>query len=226
MKTHFKKLTRGGLQCKGRNKIVYVYPASTIRRCLVYFLKKYIGLMPDSKRCKKLYLSCKKYPTPATWYCDQPYGVNKIKATVKEICKEAGIEGHFTNHSLRATCATRMYDKNVPEQIIKEMTGPRSECIRVYKRTSETLQEAASKVVSGEKCEKKIKIDDESTDEEVSKDDNVLSFSKMIENVNKTKEELRRKMFPKSRLKARRLLNKAKKVTIDLNFNMNVNKKE
>ena len=100
------KTNWGGLQCKGRNKIVYVYPASTIRRCPVYFLKKYIGLMPDSKCCKKLYLRCKKYPTPATWYCDQPYGVNKIKATVKEICKEAGIEGHFTNHSLRATCAT------------------------------------------------------------------------------------------------------------------------
>ena len=54
------------------------------------------------------------------WYCDQPYGINKIRYTVNKICKERGIEGHFTNHSLRATCASRMFEHNVPEQIIKE----------------------------------------------------------------------------------------------------------
>ena len=40
-----------------------------------------------------------------------------------------------------------MYKKN-PEQIIKETTGGKSEYVRVYKRTSETLQETASKNVS------------------------------------------------------------------------------
>ena len=46
----------------------------------------------------------------------------------------------------------------------------------------------------------------------------------MIENVNKTKEEIRKKLVPRYRVKARKLVNKAKKFTIDLNLNMKVEK--
>ena len=120
------KTNQGGLLRKGNIKKVYVYPAENVMRCPVRLVKKYVRLLPESKRCSKMYLRVKKVPTACTWYCDQPYGINKIKTTVKVLCKEAGLEGKFTNHSLRATCASRMFDKNVPEQIIKETTGHRS----------------------------------------------------------------------------------------------------
>ncbi len=61
--------------------------------------------------------------------------------------REAGVEGHFTNHSLRATTATRMFQKGVDEQLIKRVTGHKSDAVRLYKRTSESLVNAACKTV-------------------------------------------------------------------------------
>ena len=112
------KTNQGGLVCKGSSKTVNVYPSEDITRCPVRLFMKYVNLMPETVSCKKLYLRPRKNPNPQVWFCDAPYGVNRIKTTVKEICEMAGIEGKFTNHSLRATCASRMYSKNVLEQII------------------------------------------------------------------------------------------------------------
>ena len=134
------------------------------------------------------------------WYCDQPYGINKIKATIKEMCKEAGLVGKFTNHSLHATCASRMYDKDVPEQLIKEVTGHHSECVRTYKRTSDQLRESVSHTVSKVakiSREQNVKGDDNHLESKVVVKDEVpeelgpLSMEQMIENVKKTKMEIR-----------------------------------
>ena len=65
------------------------------------------------------------------------------------MCREAGIEGNITNHSLRATSATQMYDKGVPEKIIQERTGHRSlEALRMYERTNEHQHQAVSAILS------------------------------------------------------------------------------
>lgn len=37
---------------------------------------------------------------------------------VAQVMKSASFEGYYTNHSLRRTCATRLYDKGLPEQLI------------------------------------------------------------------------------------------------------------
>ena len=112
----------------------------------------------------------------------------------------------------------------VPEQIIKETTGHRSECVRVYKCTSETLQQAASRTVGGESSLKQVQIDSIDSEEDDKKDVDFLSYKKMLENVNKTKEEMRKKLYPRNRLRAQRLLNKAKKLTIDVNLNIKMSK--
>ena len=142
------KTNQGGLQCKVKPKVVYIYAASNFERDPITYFKKYTALLPQGTNCKKFYLRPKKVAHPSVWYCDQAYGVNKVKGVIKEICKKAGLDGKFTNHSLRATCATRMYDGNVPEQLIKETTGHRSECVRTYKRTGDHLCQNASSTVS------------------------------------------------------------------------------
>ena len=45
---------------------------------------------------------------------------------VKTMCTEANIEGRFTNHSLRATGATELFQKEVPEKLSKKslVTNP------------------------------------------------------------------------------------------------------
>lgn len=50
-------------------------------------------------------------------------------------------QGHYTNHSLRALAATRLYDARIDEQLITEKTGHRSTSVRSYKRMNEVLQQ-------------------------------------------------------------------------------------
>ena len=60
---------------------------------------------------------------------------------------KAGFDGHFTNHSLRRSCATNLYDNGVPEQVIQETTGHRSvEGVRAYKRTSSAMKHKMSAI--------------------------------------------------------------------------------
>ena len=54
---------------------------------------------------------------------------------MKNMCMQIGVEGK-TNHSLRATGATRLFEANVPEKLIQERTGHRSiDALRMYERT-------------------------------------------------------------------------------------------
>ena len=68
---------------------------------------------------------------------------------MSNLCKNAGLPGYRTNHSLRASAATRMFDQQVDEQLICEVTGHRSNAVRNYKRTSETLKRKVNAVVQG-----------------------------------------------------------------------------
>ena len=56
---------------------------------------------------------------------------------VQKMCQSGGITGHKTNHSLRATIASRLFHRGADKQLIMERTGHHSlEGIRSYKRTS------------------------------------------------------------------------------------------
>lgn len=59
------------------------------------------------------------------WYTGNPVGKTTLGLTVKKLCESAGIEGHYTNHSLRATTATRGLAKGIPEKFVMERTGHR-----------------------------------------------------------------------------------------------------
>ena len=45
---------------------------------------------------------------------------------LKSLCEDAGIEGRFTNHSLRATTATRGLQKGIPGKVVMEITEHRA----------------------------------------------------------------------------------------------------
>ena len=58
------KTNQGGLVCKSRGKIVYVYASSNSERCPLRIYRKYISLLPQTLKCNKLYLQCRKKPMP------------------------------------------------------------------------------------------------------------------------------------------------------------------
>ena len=69
---------------------------------------------------------------------------------VAQVLKSASLEGYYSNHSLRRTCATQLYDKGLPEQLIQETTGHRSaDGARCYKHTSSSAKRRASEIVQG-----------------------------------------------------------------------------
>ena len=64
---------------------------------------------------------------------------------LKNICSQAGIQGYKTNHSIRTTAATRLYQAGVDKQVVMERTGHRSlEGVRSYKRTCDDQRGALS----------------------------------------------------------------------------------
>ena len=71
------------------------------------------------------------------WFCKTPLGVHKIQSMVKDMCKDASVDGNFTNHSLRATGATVLFNGGVPEHLIQQRTGHKSlGALRLYERPS------------------------------------------------------------------------------------------
>ena len=67
----------------------------------------------------------------------------------RELLVEAYSSSNKTNHSLRATSATQMYNSSVPEKIIQERTGHRSlEALRMYERINQQQHQVVSNVLS------------------------------------------------------------------------------
>jgi len=84
-------------------------------------------------------------PNPPSGYTT---GVNTLANTVSRLCKKAGFVGFFSNHSLRATAATRLFNANVEEQLVKLKTGHTSDAVRSYKRVSDVKLRAMSDIVA------------------------------------------------------------------------------
>ena len=84
------------------------------------------------------------------WYENSAVGKEKLRTFLSSMCAEAGIrtEG-ITNHSLRATGTTAMFAANVPEKIIRSVTGHRSTALQLYERPTEEQQKSVSNLLVG-----------------------------------------------------------------------------
>ena len=125
-------------------------------RCFVRLFKLYQSKLPKDRPDSAFYFQPLKTPTPDCWFSKKPIGHNRLDGTVARLCHEANIPGYRTNHSLRATAATRLFHASVDEQLIMERTGHRSlEGVRSYKRTSDDQRESLSDILnSGPKKQK------------------------------------------------------------------------
>ncbi len=144
------KTHQGGLTSKVKPRTLKVYGSSNPSRNIVNLFAQYTQLLPTESKNLSLY----KYSlleskwTASQWYSNQPIGVNQLKKVVHNLMSKGGLEGKYTNHLLRATCATRMFEAGVNEQLIKTFTGHKSDTVCDYKRVSESLLRKASSTVS------------------------------------------------------------------------------
>ena len=76
--------------------------------------------------------------TPDCRFSSKVLGHKKLNYMVQSMCSKAGIRGHKTNHSLRATTATRLFHAGIDEQLKMETTGHHSvDRVCSYKHTSQ-----------------------------------------------------------------------------------------
>lgn len=120
------------------------------QRCFIRLFKSYTSHRPTGDiKDDAFYLTPIRNPKTNVWYTCTPVGHNTLTNTMKRICGQAGVTGYKTNHSLRVTTATRLFQKGVDEQLIMARTGHRStDGIRTYKRISDEQHKALSDVLN------------------------------------------------------------------------------
>ena len=75
---------------------------------------------------------------------------------MKDMFTEIGISGK-SNHSLRATGASILFQANVPEKIIQERTGHRPvKALRLYERTTGEQHQQVSHILSNQMQQRSI----------------------------------------------------------------------
>ena len=140
-----------------QKKVVPVICTCTTTRkskCHVHLLDLYISKLPSTiLESKSLFYLRPLQNVPsdqaAPWYTTTPVGRNTLSLMIRNMCHDIGISGKKTNHSLRATSVTKMFQAQVPEKIIQERTGHRSLApLRMYERTTEEQHKAASTILS------------------------------------------------------------------------------
>ena len=120
-------------------------------RYMVCLYEKYVSHRPNHlpKYSKDFYLHPLAVPNGNIWYSCQARGRHNLDKVVKTMCAKAGFTGKCTNHSLRSSTATCMYEKGIDEQLICEKTGHRSVAVRSYKRTSSRQMKEVCDVLYG-----------------------------------------------------------------------------
>ena len=137
-----------------KNKVVKHYANPDLgSKCYVSLLRFYLQKLPPKVRqdTDSTFYWKPKEVTPlndeAPWFTLQVIGRNALASMVKRMFEQIGVQGK-TNHSLRATGATRLFEANVPEKRIQERTGHKSvDALRLYEHTSVRQQKSVSAVI-------------------------------------------------------------------------------
>ena len=135
---NYSKNNQGGLlHRKVKPKAVTSYAnESNPNRCLVHYFQTYLKHRPAD--CSIFYLTPLRKIKDDIPYSKMPVGHNTLSGTVARVCKQAGIPSFKTNHSLRVTSATRLFQSGVDEQLIMSHIRHRSvDGVRSYKRGCE-----------------------------------------------------------------------------------------
>ena len=152
------KTNKGGLlDMKKERKVVWIKPnMNDWTQHPVRIVEKYFNLLLTEGAKPNLYLQSLKKPRPNCWYSSTPIGINNLRKVVSTMLRDAGLNGFFTNHSLRRTCATRLFQSGESVKIIKEITGHISDSVHNYQTTSDAQRMHASAIIQGDDVEKKL----------------------------------------------------------------------
>ena len=61
----------------------------------------------------------------APWFSSVPVGKNQLSKMVKDMCSQGRVSEKETNHSLRASGITTLFQAGVSEKVIQDRSGHR-----------------------------------------------------------------------------------------------------
>ena len=135
---------------------IYACPAAG-NRCHVRILDMYYSKLPEQAFENDVFYLKPSGCPKTSWFVNIPVGRNELGKMVKNMCVDADVAGNKTNHSLRATGATILFNAEVPEKLIQERTGHRSiNALRQYERTTPAQQQDVSRIVSSSRMRKGV----------------------------------------------------------------------
>ena len=95
---------------------------SNPERCIVRLFQLFLSKRPEN--AERYYLQSKKdFQNSKTWYTIRPMGHNTLQKIIKNMTNSVGIPGQKTNHSLKTTCASRLYEKGIDEKSLWKGRG-------------------------------------------------------------------------------------------------------
>ena len=126
-----------------KNKSVRVYATVGSRKCFVHLLEYYLDkLPPDPKAFYLCPLAIIPDDSSKPWFSNVPVAINTLHNLMKKVSEKGELAGKYTNHSLRATSASRLFAANVPEPC----------WFRAYKNNRNTTKEV-TKVLNNAESE-------------------------------------------------------------------------
>ncbi len=128
--------------------------------------KKYINLIPPNIKHPSLYKYAvqEKSRKPNVWFTDRLLGKNALSKIIKSMYEKAGLSREkYTNHSLHASTATLMFQSYVDEQIIKTVTGHKSDAVHDYKHVNDKILHQAQDTLHSKSEAKTQKVPATST---------------------------------------------------------------
>ena len=137
---------------KTSNKVIRHYADSSLgNKCYHYILSFYFQKIPQDYKENAFYLRpCSVTPEDHSepWFMCQPMERNTLDSMVARMFEAIGVKGK-TNHSLGVTGTTRLFNAQVPKQIVQERSGHCSlDSLRRYERTSKEQHQAVSSILS------------------------------------------------------------------------------
>lgn len=159
------KTKNGGLYERNiAPKVIDVYEKENERN-IVKIYRKYMAVRPtNGKNIENFYLQPSKEMKGNVWYKDQPLGENAIGNVIKNVFEEADIGGHFTNHSLRRTKVTRLFQAGIDKESVKTQTGHRSDAgVMAYREVSVSEKKVFQNIIEKSSANASVTLNQSNT---------------------------------------------------------------
>lgn len=161
---HGSKNRPGGRhQLNLENKVVVQYAQPELgERCHVHLLRLYLSKLPECAFQEDVFYWKARGSIPDAadlpWYTRNVLGHNVLAQFLKRMLDSAGIDSSKkTNHSLRATAISRMFQSSVAQKVVMERSGHLSkEGLVPYERTTAQQQKAVCKVLADASCSSRV----------------------------------------------------------------------